>query len=118
MLMRCSIAHLSVCLMHIVSMMDVYAVDCGQGLLVGEGVDGVFAGGFQGWVECAEERSDESYEGGLPDVGDVDDEVERGEAGLEGGAEGEAGRDADHDADGGEDAGLAQDDADDVGAGG
>src|SRR5271170_2253100 len=114
MLMRCSIANLSVCLMHIVSMMDVYAVDCGQGLLVGEGVDGVFAGGFQGWVECAEERSDESYEGGLPDVGDVDDEVERGEAVFECSAEREAGCNAQDDADGREDAGFAEDDADDV----
>ena len=45
-----------------------------SGLLVGEGVDGVFAGGFEGWVECAEKGSYEGDGGGLPDVGDVDDD--------------------------------------------
>ncbi len=50
----------------------------------------------------------------LPDVGDVDDEVERGETGFERRAKGEAGCNAEDDADGREDAGLAEDDADDV----
>jgi hypothetical protein len=49
--------------------------ECKGDLFVGEGVDGIFAGSFEGGVESSEDGSDEGDEDGLPDVGDVDDEV-------------------------------------------
>src|SRR5271165_2157240 len=87
-------------------------------LVVREGVDGVFAGGFPGGIDCPEDRAYEGDSGSPNAPVGGDGEGQRGEAVAEDHLQNFSEKDAHNDAGDSDDDGFAQHDVDNVGLGG